>query len=245
MIRLLRPDRNPLRRTADRGRGHCHRGAARGVPGGGSAGCPGRCRLGGSRRHPRGASPGTLAPGPRRRAGARPGAVPGVAGAPVRARLTAPGGAPREGEVYAPGGARADATVMVRTDGSGRLEPAPVQRADVTAQEALAAIRLLSLPRPPWRLPDSSPAGSWTGGGLPPGAPSGHEPARNGPAGCETWEHPARWPSLITAPHSWQTRHAQQAGSPPSAASTDPAGDCARVAARTGSAAGSLAPVRG
>lgn len=58
----------------------------------------------------------------------------------VRARWTAPGGAPREGEVYAPGGARAGTTVMVRTDGSGRLEGAPVQHADVTMQEAFAAL---------------------------------------------------------------------------------------------------------
>ncbi len=58
----------------------------------------------------------------------------------VRARWTAPGGTSREGEVYAPAGARAGAAVMVWTDGLGRLEPAPVQRADVAAQEALAAL---------------------------------------------------------------------------------------------------------
>ncbi|MGH3287823.1 MAG: hypothetical protein ACRDPD_24520 [Streptosporangiaceae bacterium] len=45
-----------------------------------------------------------------------------------------------EGEVYAPSGARPGATVMVWTDRSGRLEGAPVQRADVAAQEACAAL---------------------------------------------------------------------------------------------------------
>ncbi len=54
--------------------------------------------------------------------------------------MDSPGGAPREGEVYAPGGARAGTTVMVWTDRQGRLEPALVQRADVTVQEALAAL---------------------------------------------------------------------------------------------------------
>jgi hypothetical protein len=63
----------------------------------------------------------------------------------VRARWTVPGGAPREGQVYAPGGARSGTTVMVRTDRPGRLEPAPPQRADVTAQEALAALTAAAL----------------------------------------------------------------------------------------------------
>jgi hypothetical protein len=63
----------------------------------------------------------------------------------VRARWTAPGGAPREGEVYAPGGARAGTTVMVRTDSTGRLEGAPVQRADVTVLEAFAALAAAAL----------------------------------------------------------------------------------------------------
>jgi hypothetical protein len=58
----------------------------------------------------------------------------------VRTRWTAPGGAPREGEVYAPGGARAGTTITVRADRSGRLEPAPVQRADVTIWEVFAAL---------------------------------------------------------------------------------------------------------
>ncbi len=58
----------------------------------------------------------------------------------VPARWAAPGGAWREGKVYAPGGARAGATVTVWTDGSGGLEGAPVRPADVTMQEALAAL---------------------------------------------------------------------------------------------------------
>ena len=99
----------------------------------------------------------------------------------VRARWTAPGGAPREGEVYAPGGARAGTIVMVWTDGSGTLKGAPLQRADVAAREAIAAF----LARPPWRSPGPSPAGRWTSGGWEPGMPTGHGPARNGPAACD------------------------------------------------------------
>ena len=63
----------------------------------------------------------------------------------VRARWTAPGGAPREGEVYAPGGARAGTTITVWTDRTGSLEPAPVQRADVTIWEAFAALAAVVL----------------------------------------------------------------------------------------------------
>jgi type IV secretory pathway VirB2 component (pilin) len=58
----------------------------------------------------------------------------------VRARWTAPGGTPCEGEVHAPGGARAGTAVMVWTDGSGRLEGAPVQHVDVTIQEAFVGL---------------------------------------------------------------------------------------------------------
>lgn len=58
----------------------------------------------------------------------------------MRARWTGTGGVPFEGEVYAPGGARAGTTVMVWTDEPGRLVPAPVQHADVVAQEVLAAL---------------------------------------------------------------------------------------------------------
>lgn len=76
------------------------------------------------------------------------------------------------------------------------------------------------------------PAGHGSAPGMPPGMPSGYEPVRDGLAGGEECEHPARWPSLTTAPHSSQTRHAQQAGSPPSPASLDPAGDRAWLAAR-------------
>lgn len=58
----------------------------------------------------------------------------------VPARWTAPGGAPRVGQVYAPGGARTAAIVMVWTDNSGRLEGLPLQRDDVAARGALAAL---------------------------------------------------------------------------------------------------------
>jgi hypothetical protein len=58
----------------------------------------------------------------------------------VLARWAAPGRAWPEGGVYASGGARAGTTVIVRTDGSGRREGLPVQPADVTMQEAFAAL---------------------------------------------------------------------------------------------------------
>jgi hypothetical protein len=58
----------------------------------------------------------------------------------VPARWTAPDEAPRVGQVYASGGARAGTIVMVWTDGSGSLEGFPLQREDVAAREALAAL---------------------------------------------------------------------------------------------------------
>ena len=58
----------------------------------------------------------------------------------VSARWTAPGGVPRASEIYAPGGARAGTTVMVWTDRAGKLEGAPVRRADVTIWETFAAL---------------------------------------------------------------------------------------------------------
>ena len=144
MMRRLRPDRNPLRRTADRVEAAVMAGLLAvflaGVPLAALA-AAGQVAASGMRAG---------------RVQARWRQVPAVLlqDAPqlaqarsqasleplVRARWTAPGGAPREGEVYAPGGARSGATVLVWTDGSGRLEPAPVQHADVVAQEALAAL---------------------------------------------------------------------------------------------------------
>ena len=133
----------------------------------------------------------------------------------VRAWWTAPGGAQREGEVYAPGGARAGTTVMVWTDRSGRLEGAPAQRADVTVLEAFAAPAPLPLPRPSWWLLDSSPGVPWTGAGPPPGTPSGHAPDRNGPAGCEDWEHPRRDTSLQQVSRITRAGHLRGAAVPP------------------------------
>lgn len=58
----------------------------------------------------------------------------------VRARWTAPDGTPRVGEVYASDGAAAGTTVMVWTDGSGRLEGMPTPRSYFAAQEIFAAL---------------------------------------------------------------------------------------------------------
>jgi len=144
----LRPDRNPLRRTADRVEAAIMAGLLAVF----LAGVPLAALAAGQV-----ASSGTRA----ERAQARWHQVPAVLlqDAPepahalsqasldplVRARWTAPGGAPREGEVYAPGGARAGTTVMVWTDRSGKLEGAPVQRADVTIWEAFAALAAAAL----------------------------------------------------------------------------------------------------
>ncbi len=57
----------------------------------------------------------------------------------IPARWTAPGGAVRTGQVYAPGGARAGSTVLVWTDGSGRLTGSPLRTSEVTGQAAVAA----------------------------------------------------------------------------------------------------------
>ncbi len=58
----------------------------------------------------------------------------------VRAQWAAPDGTSRTGDVYAPDGAKAGTAVTVWTDGSGRLEDAPMKHAYVVAQEALAAL---------------------------------------------------------------------------------------------------------
>lgn len=57
----------------------------------------------------------------------------------VRARWSAPDGAVRTGEVYAPAGAKAGSTVQVWTDRTGRLTGSPMQGADVVVRIALAA----------------------------------------------------------------------------------------------------------
>jgi hypothetical protein len=57
----------------------------------------------------------------------------------VRAQWTAPAGAPRTGLVYAPAGARAGSTVGIWTDASGRLTGSPVQGGDIVARIATAA----------------------------------------------------------------------------------------------------------
>ena len=146
MIRHLLPDRNPLRRTADRVEAAVMAGlpvvflAAVPLAALAAAGWAATDGLRAGQAQPRWRQvPAVLlqdAPQP----------AHGLSQASleplVRARWTDPGGAPREGEVYAPGGARAGTTVIVWTDRSGRLEPAPLARGDVAALAALAAAAL-------------------------------------------------------------------------------------------------------
>ena len=57
----------------------------------------------------------------------------------VTARWTAPDGTPHSGVIYAPGGTRAGSTVMVWTDSAGQPTGLPLQPADVAARVAMAA----------------------------------------------------------------------------------------------------------
>jgi hypothetical protein len=57
----------------------------------------------------------------------------------VPARWTAPDGVPRTGEIYVPAGAKAGSTVLVWADGSGRLTEMPLRPGDVAEEIALAA----------------------------------------------------------------------------------------------------------
>jgi hypothetical protein len=58
----------------------------------------------------------------------------------VRARWTAPDGTSHVGQVYAPDGAAAGSTVTVWTTRSGSLRGEPVKRGYVVAQEMIAAL---------------------------------------------------------------------------------------------------------
>jgi hypothetical protein len=58
----------------------------------------------------------------------------------VPARWTAPDGTPRTGKIYAPAGAKAGSRVLVWTDGSGRLTDAPLRPGDVAEEIALGAL---------------------------------------------------------------------------------------------------------
>lgn len=143
MMRRLRPDRNPLRRTVDRVEAAIMAVLLAvflaGFPL--AALAAGRVAAGGLRAERAQASwlqvPAVLlqnAPEVSQPLG-QASLMPAV-----RARWTALDGTPRTGEVYAPGGARAGTTVLVWTDRSGRLQAAPVQRSYVVAQETFAAL---------------------------------------------------------------------------------------------------------
>jgi hypothetical protein len=139
----LRPDRNPLRRTADRIEAAVMAAllvllvagaplAAWAFAGSAAAGGARTERAQASWRH----VPAVLLQDAPRPAHAR---FQASLEPMVRARWTAPDGAPRTGEVYAPGGTPAGKTVLVWTDSSGRPTETPLQPVDVATRVALAA----------------------------------------------------------------------------------------------------------
>jgi hypothetical protein len=144
LIRRWRPDRNPLRRTADRIEAVLIAGLIAaflcGTPlsalaAAHSAGAAGlRAEHAQARWHQ---VPAVLLQDAPRTAHAtmsQPSLEP-----LVPARWTAPGGAAHTGQVYAPGGTRAGSTVLVWTDGSGRLTGSPLRTSEVIGQVAIAA----------------------------------------------------------------------------------------------------------
>lgn len=143
MIRRLRPDRNPLRRPADR----LETVVTAGLLGCLLAGVPlaglvaGAWEEGASLRLVRAQQswrsvPAVLLHKAPQRAQALAQAAPPPR---VLARWTAPDGVRRTGDIYAPAGAPAGTTVMLWTDSSGRPVPEPLGRADVVDRTALAA----------------------------------------------------------------------------------------------------------
>ena len=144
LVRRLLPDRNPLRRAADRVEAAVLVILAvaflAGAPlaalaGGGWAAALGRSaqRAEASWR-PVQATLLQNAPKPVSAVGQ------GSPEALVRARWVAPGGLRRTGKIYAPGGDRAGRTVTIWTDRAGRIVGYPVQHIDVVVRSLLAAL---------------------------------------------------------------------------------------------------------
>jgi hypothetical protein len=143
LVRLWRPDGNPLRRTADRVEGVVMAvliaafltGAPLAALAAGHAAAVTGSRIEHAQAswHP---VPAVLLRNAA--AGSHP-MFQASLEALVPARWTAPDGKPRSGEVYAPGGAKAGSTVLVWADGSGRLTDMPLRPGDVTEEIALAA----------------------------------------------------------------------------------------------------------
>ncbi len=149
LVRRLLPDRNPLRRTADRveaavlvilavvflagaplaalAAGNWTAGLSRAAQQAESAWRPVRATLLQNAPKPVSAvgqgSPQPLVP----------------------ARWVAPDGAARTGRVYAPGGARAGRTVTIWTDRVGHIVGYPLQHVDVVVRSALAGLASVSV----------------------------------------------------------------------------------------------------
>jgi len=143
LMRLWRPDGNPLRRTTDRVEGFVialligaflSGGPAAALAAGHAA------AVGGSRTEHSQASWHRVSAVLLRKAPARLHPMfQGSLDPLVSARWRAPDGTPRTGRVFAPEGAAAGSTVQVWTNGAGRLTAAPVQHGDVVAGITLAA----------------------------------------------------------------------------------------------------------
>ena len=143
LVRLWRPDGNPLRRTADRVEGVVIAvlvaafltGAPLAALAAGHA-----AAVTGSRIEHAQASWHTVPAVLLRNAVADSHAMfQASLAALVPARWTAPDGTPRTGDIYAPSGARAGSKVLVWADGSGRLTDVPLRPGDVAEEIALAA----------------------------------------------------------------------------------------------------------
>ncbi len=144
LVRRLLPDRNPLRRTADRVEAAVLvilavaflAGAPLAALAGGSV-------AGGLSRSTQRAESAwrpvqaTLLQNAPKRVSA---IGQGSPEAQVRAQWQAPGGARRTGRVYAPGGARAGRTVTIWTDRLGHIVGYPLQHADVVIRSILAGL---------------------------------------------------------------------------------------------------------
>lgn len=143
LVRRWWPDRNPLRRTADRveavvlgllvlaclaGAPLAALAASHGVT---AASASVERSEAGWRRVPAVLQHGVPAPSHARFQSSLAPRAPAV--------WTAPDGTPRTGSIYVPGGSRAGSTVMVWTDSAGRLTGVPLRPSDVSARVALAA----------------------------------------------------------------------------------------------------------
>lgn len=144
LIRRFRPDRNPLRRTADRVEAAIMAVLAvillAAGPLAGIAAVDRAAAAGARAGHAQAGWHQTMAVvllGAPNQVGGLEQAAPEPA---ALATWTAPDGTRHEGQVRVPDGTKAGATVPVWTNRSGTLEAAPVQRGNVIVWETLAAL---------------------------------------------------------------------------------------------------------